>query len=174
MRRNEGFWLKYKRLDNLQIRKRIYLFMTPNVYHYPVEHVPRIDFPREFFSWLMKLIKYRNHLLILNYFHWIDKHSVKLFPIHYWLFSCICSTWEVPFILCYNEKIYKDMLILVCYFLTFSLDREADIRQCINGNPTLLATPIISVSTSASRLDLSNSAKNSKIWPILTIFWPMH
>ena len=57
------------------------------------------------------------------------------------------------------------MLILVCFFLTFSLDREADIRQCINGNPTLLATPIILVSTSASRLDLSNFAKNYKIWP---------
>ena len=51
------------------------------------------------------------------------------------------------------------------FFLTFSLDREADIRQCINGNPTLLATPIILVSTSASRLDLSNFAKNYKIWP---------
>ena len=49
MRRNEGFWLKYKRLDNLQIRKKIYLFMTPSVYHYPMEHVPRIDFPRDFF-----------------------------------------------------------------------------------------------------------------------------
>ena len=118
--RMNDFYELHTRLDNFQLRKKsIFWYVTSNVYHYPVEHVPHIDFPRDFFSWLMKVIKYRNHLLILNYCHWIDKHSVKLFPIQYWLFCCISWTWEVPPILCYYEKIYKDILILVFYILPY-------------------------------------------------------